>query len=467
MTAADAGSSATRRVVVIGGGLTGLAAAWHLRGHADVRVVEASSRLGGAVRTIDFDGVPFDVGADAFLARQPHAADLARDVGLGDDLVAPATGRVLLARGRRLRRLPEATLMGVPGSVVALARSGAVPLHGVLRAAMEPLVGRPVTAYDVSVAELVGTRFGSAVVDHVVEPLLGGVYAGRADQLSARATVPPLFALASQRSLLRALARRQPGRGRAGRAGGAAAGPVFQTLRGGLSRLVDRLATDLTVDLDRAVTDVRREGDGFAVETGSGLLAADDVVLAVPASVAARLLGDAAPDVAAALSGFTTASVAVVALALDGANLPDASGLLVPRTEGRMVKAATFSTRKWPHHRAHPRTLLRASVGRVDDVRHRDLDDDELVTVVARDLRDLLRHGGSVVRSHVVRWDGALPQYAVGHLDAVAQLHAQVAQVPGLHVGGAALDGVGLAARCADGLRLAESVRARGTRAAT
>ncbi|MEX0952624.1 MAG: protoporphyrinogen oxidase [Nitriliruptoraceae bacterium] len=457
------GSSAPRRVVVIGAGLTGLAAAWHLREHAEVRVLEASSRLGGAVHTIVFDGVPFDVGADAFLARQPHAVGLARQVGLGDDLVAPATSRVLLARGRRLRRLPEATLMGVPGSVLALARSGAVPFRGVLRAGLEPLIGRPVTADDVSVAELVGARFGSAVVDHVVEPLLGGVYAGRADQLSARATVPPLFALASQRSLLRALARRDRSAGGPGHPG-APAGPVFQTLRGGLSTLVDRLAADLDVERDRAVTGVRRDEGGFVVETDAGPQTADDVVMAVPAAVAARLLRDLAPDVAAALSGFTTASVAVVALALEGGRLPDASGLLVPRTEGRMVKAATFSTRKWPHHRDHSRTLLRASVGRVDDERHRDLGDDDLVAAVDRDLRELLRHGGTVAASHVVRWDRALPQYAVGHLDAVADVRDRVARVPGLHVGGAALDGVGLAARCADGQRMAEAVLARTSR---
>lgn len=446
------------RVVVIGGGITGLATARALREHAEVTVLEAAEEVGGQIRTIELAGARLDVGADAMLARQPEAIALAREVGLGDDLVEPRTGSVWLWVRGRLRALPGGTVMGAPTDPVALARSGVLPPGGVLRAAVEPLLPRRELGRDRAVGDLITERYGRAVADLLVEPLLSGVYAGSIDRLSTAATAPMIFSAAQEHrrltSGLRAYRRRAS----------ATAGPVFMTLRGGLSTLVAALADDLgdRVRTATAAVGLHEQPHGWQVETSSGVLEADRVVVVLPAAPAARLVATAAPAVAGALEAFETASVAVVALAYDHAGvapLPEGSGFLVPRSEGRLVKAATWSSRKWPHLADADRFLLRASVGRIDDPRGLELDDDELADRVEAEVRAATGIRVAAVERRVVRWDQAMPQYDVGHLDRVARVREALDEAPsGLHVGGAALDGVGLPARVRDAHRLAGEV---------
>ncbi|MEX0868488.1 MAG: protoporphyrinogen oxidase [Nitriliruptoraceae bacterium] len=458
--------SPRRRIGVVGGGITGLATAWRLRDHADVTVFEASDRLGGAVRTIDFDGAAFDVGADALLARNTPAHAWLADLGFSDDdLVSPATADVLLWRGRRPRRLPEHTMLGAPSDLVALARSTALSPAALARAALEPLVARGPIHEDVSVGEFLSRRFGRAVVDTLVEPLLGGVYAGRADRLSLQAAAAPLWQTATtHRSMLQGLAaarRERP----------ATDGPVFVTVREGLSTLVDRLVGGLGDRVRRSapVTAIEPVDGRWSVRIDHGdAVVVDEVVLAVPAAVAARLLAPVVADVAAPLGAIPTASVAVVALAYvadDTANLPHASGLLVPRRAARLVKAVTFSSKKWPHHAGHPRTLIRASVGRIDDDRHVHLDDESLARQVDHELREMLRFRAPAVRTAVVRWPDALPQYDVGHTARVQHAQQLVAtHAPGVHLAGAAIGGVGVAARIAQADALAAALQSSAKR---
>jgi protoporphyrinogen/coproporphyrinogen III oxidase len=447
------------KVAVIGGGLTGLATAWRLRDDVDVTLLEASDRLGGEIRTVDFAGAPTDVGADAFLARQPEAERLARDVGLGDALVAPTSSQVYLWIGGRLRPLPEGTVLGAPTDVGALVRSGVLSASAVARAAMEPLLPRRTVVGDRSIADLVGERFGREVVDVLVDPLLGGVYAGATERLSAQAATPPIWAAArDHRSLSAGLAAH-----RARTAGDRR--PVFLTVRGGLSRLVDALATPLgdRVRLGTAATGLRRADRGWEVSTTDGTVTADHVVVAVPAAGAARLLASEAPEVARELLGIRTASVGVVALAYDrevAAEVPHGSGFLVPRTEGRLVKAATWTSRKWPHHATRDRFVLRASVGRVDDRRALDLDDDTLADRVDAEVRWATGIGAPARERLVVRWEDALPQYDVGHHARLDRIRHGVRRLPGIHLGGASFGGLGLAARARDAELLAHDVRA-------
>ncbi len=455
------------RVVVVGGGLSGLATAWWLRASADVVVLEAGDRFGGQIRTIDHAGVAFDVGADAFLARRPAAEELWRALGLGDeDLVPAATSRVLLWTRGRLRPLPT-TVLGAPADVGSLLRSGALGPLAAVRAAAEPLLPRRHVAGDRSVADLVGERFGRAVVDVLVEPLLGGVYAGAADRLSAQAAAPAIWdAAQAHRSLLRGLAAQ-----RARSVGDTR--PVFRTVRGGLGRVVDALVGSLGASALRgsAVDGIRRrDGGGFDVEVrGVGgrrgtVHAADELVVALPAARAAALLAPLDPDLGRELGGIRTASVGVVALAYARADarLPAASGVLVPRTGGRLVKAVTIGTRKWPHHAAADRLLVRASVGRVDDDRALRLDDDELAARVDAEVRELLRLPRPATHRTVVRWPDALPQYDVGHLARVERIRAGVRALgDDLTLVGAAYDGVGLSARAAEAASVAASIRAR------
>jgi protoporphyrinogen/coproporphyrinogen III oxidase len=449
------------RVVIVGGGLTGLATAWHLRADAEVTVLEADERLGGQIRTVEHAGVPFDVGADAFLARQPEAEALARAVGFGDDdLVAPATGQVHLWVRERLRPLPDGTVLGAPTDLRAVARARVLSPLGLARAACELALPRRRVVGDRSVADLVTERFGREVADVLVEPLLGGVYAGNADQLGTQAAAPVLWAAAtSHRSLSRGL--------RAHRA--LTAGderPMFLTLRGGLGALVARLADDLgaSVRTGAEVTELAHRGDRWAVATASGVThPADRVVLALPARRAAPLLARQAETVARELSGIRTASVGVVALAYDPADAHDrvaGSGLLVPRTEGRTIKAATFSSSKWPHHADHDHVLVRASVGRIDEHAALAMPDEELLDRVDAEVRWATGIRAPAVQRRLIRWPDALPQYDIGHVQRVDRIRRALRDAPpGLHLAGASYDGVGLAARAREASHLAAAIR--------
>ncbi|MGZ6792813.1 MAG: protoporphyrinogen oxidase, partial [Mycobacteriales bacterium] len=296
------------------------------------------------------------------------------------------------------------------------------------------LPGAPVTE-DVSVGDLVTRRLGREVVQRLVDPLLGGVYAGRADLLSTQATLPQLWPhLAGHRSLLMAA--------RASR-GAPAPGPVFAGVEGGLGHLPPALAAGLDVRLRTTVRALTRTPTGWRLETGSSAdpayLDADAVVLAVPAAPAARLLAGHAP--AEELAGVGYASVGIVTLVLDGPSPGTGSGYLVPAVEGRTTKAVTFTSRKWG--RPGP-AVVRASVGRYGEEVELQRDDDELVAAVLAELRLALGELPPLVDSRVTRWGGGLPQYAVGHLDLVARLRR--ALPPGLAVAGAAYDGVGVPA---------------------
>jgi protoporphyrinogen/coproporphyrinogen III oxidase len=295
----------------------------------------------------------------------------------------------------------------------------------------------------------VASRFGREVVDRLVDPLLGGVYAGRADGLSLRATVPALArALATEGSLLRAAHA-------ASEAAPRTAGPVFATVLGGLGRLPEAVvrAGRLDVRLGLPVRAVARTAGGFRVTAGPvpnpTHLDADAVVVAVPAPKAAAILSDVAPWAAAELRAVEYASVAIVTLAYPAstaAALPQRSGLLVPAGEGRAVKAVTFSSRKWAHLSDGRHVVLRGSVGRYGDERVLHRDDADLADLVAAEVADLAGIAERPVEARVTRWGGALPQYATGHLDRVRRIRDAVAAVPGLAVCGAAYEGVGVPA---------------------
>lgn len=454
---------AVDRVVVVGAGLTGLTAAWRLRDGHHVTVLEASDRVGGEIHTIELAGTPFDVGADAFLARQPEAEHLARELGFDDeDLVAPGTSRVRLWIDGQLRPLPGATVLGAPSDLRALWRSKVLGPGGFCRAALEPLVPRRKVVGDRSVGDLVGERFGPRVVERLVEPLLGGVYAGRADRLSAQMAAAPIWAAAQQhRSLAVALRRRRRQTVPDDR-------PVFLTLRGGLRRLTQRLRSELgeRLVLGAEVVGIERRGQRWEIQTSTGdTHLADAVVIAVPAPISAGLVEGLSRETARELAGIKTASVGVVALAyprppalLEGLT---GSGILVPRSAGRVVKAITVSSAKWPHHAEHDAVLLRASVGRVDDDEPLRWDDDVLLERVDREVREMTGLHMPPSASHIQRWWHALPQHDVGHRARIDRIrHALGRDAPGVFVGGAALDGVGLAARVRDANELAERVRA-------
>lgn len=443
-------------VVIVGGGISGLAAAYRLRQllgpSARLTIVEQSDRLGGKLRTVDLDGVPTDVGAEAFVVRNPAAVNLVDELGLTDRLVHPERASATIHAGGATVSLPKRTFLGVPAGADAV--RDVLSADGVARVAAESTLPplRLADDEDVSVGTVLADRLGRELVDHLVEPLLGGVYAGRVDRLGLRATMPALVAkLAETGSLTAAAGGLLP-------SAGGTPKPVFGALRGGMTVLVETLAAQAKPELRLGTTTraLTRTATGWRLELGSAprpeFLDADAVVLAVPPPSARRLLADVAPAAANAYAGIELGSMAVVSMVLPAdVTLPGASGVLLAVGERHRdgtpftAKAFTFTSRKW----GGDRVRLRASVGRVGEEQTLRRDEDALLADVLADLAELSGVETTPIAWTVTKWGGGLPQYGVGHTAAVAGIERAVGELPGLAVAGAVFRGVGIPA-CVD-----------------
>lgn len=416
------------KVAVVGAGVAGLTAAYELqqRGH-QVVVLEASDQVGGKLRTAEVADATVDVGAEAMLARRPEGVDLARSLGL--PIVHPTSASSRIWTRDALRPMPP-SVMGAPTDLTALAASGVLTSAGLARA-QAPVEVWPED--DVTVGDLVAARFGDEVTERLVEPLLGGVYAGRARHISARAATPQLLRPAG------------PVTG---------SGPVFAGIPGGMGQLPQALAERLDVRLGTPVLALTRSEAAWDVDGETY----DAVVLATPAPATAALLREVAPAAAEDLAAIESASVAVVTFAFDGLVTEHSSGFLVPPIDGRAIKASTFSFNKWEWVReaGDGLQILRTSLGRAGEtLSGSDLD---LIDSSLADLERAIGTLATVVDVHVQRWDDALPQYALGHLDRVARIRDAVAALPGLALCGAAYDGVGIPAVIASAQKAVASV---------
>jgi protoporphyrinogen/coproporphyrinogen III oxidase len=474
-------SAALPHVVIVGGGIAGLAAAFFLRDEpVRVTVLEGSPRLGGKLSVSEVAGVPVDEGAEALLVTRPEGTGLIAEAGLAGDRVAPGTTSSAVWTLGALRPLPRRQFMGVPSDLGELAQSGVVSGAGAARASQDLELPPTARDGDVPVAAFVAARFGAEVVDRLVDPLLGGVYAGRSCDLSFDATMPALAAASRRyRSLAEAAGSLLPPAG-----GTRSGGSVFTSLAGGLGQLPAVLAKASgaevrTATMTRALSpapgtrDAPAAGPLWRLAVGSAaaeeLIDADAVILAVPARPAARLLAGV-PGASAAVTAFgeiSYASMAIVTLAYPRSAFPGAfsgapagsglaalgwSGYLVPAVDGRAVKAVTFSSVKWPHLAqatapgAEPLEIVRCSVGRIGEETLLQRADEELAALAAAELAAATGVHGAPAAHRITRWGGALPQYTVGHLDRVARIRAAVAAQPGLAVCGAAYEGVGIPA---------------------
>jgi oxygen-dependent protoporphyrinogen oxidase len=457
------------RVVVVGGGIAGLAAAYFLRDlAASVTVLEGSPGIGGKLAVAQVAGHQVDVGAEALLARRPEATGIITELGLADQMVHPGTTMARLWTRGEFRSLPRRQFMGVPGDFAELEDSAILSPAGLARAREDSALPATRREGDVTVASYVGARFGSEVVDRLVEPLLGGVYAGRADQLSYEATLPAL-AQASRRhaSLARSVTDLLPPATVQAAPGPPA--PVFATLTGGAGTLPAALAaaSGAQVRTNATVRELARTGArGWRLTVGPTIapvqIEADAVVLALPARPASRLVAQVpgAAGAAADLAAIEYASMAIVTLAYQASAFPEplaGSGYLVPAVDGRPVKAVTFSTVKWPHllaGRNGELHVIRCSLGRIGEEAILQRDDADLARLAAADLAAATGVKGVPVDSRVTRWGGGLPQYTVGHLDRVGRIRGWAAATGSLAVCGAAYDGIGIPA-CIASARLA------------
>ncbi|MEU0166177.1 protoporphyrinogen oxidase [Streptomyces iakyrus] len=452
------------QVVVIGAGIAGLAAAHRLleRG-ARVTVLEASGRVGGKLLPGEVAGARVDLGAESMLARRPEAVALAREVGLADRLQPPATATASLWTRGALRPFPKGHVMGVPGTASALA--GVVSEEGLARIERDAELPRTEVGDDVAVGEYVAQRLGREVVDRLLEPMLGGVYAGDAYRISMRSAVPQLFQVARTHTSLTEGVRELQAKAAVAQQ----TGPVFMGIRGGIGTLPLAVADSVRARggeiLTRTpVTELRRTPEGgWQVRSGQREWRADAVVLAAPAPAAARLLRAENPAAAAELDGVEYASMALITLAYrrDETALPDGSGFLVPPVDGRTIKASTFASQKWGWIAEENPDLvvLRTSVGRYGETEILQRDDTELADVSRQDLKAATGLDATPVATRVTRWDDGLPQYPVGHHARVARVREHIARLPGLAVCGAPYDGVGIPACIASAYAAVDQLR--------
>ncbi|MDR7483312.1 MAG: protoporphyrinogen oxidase [Armatimonadota bacterium] len=457
-------------VVVIGGGIAGLAAAHRLVSDARARdagvtctVVEADPRLGGKLHTEVVDGCIVECGPDAFLAAKPWARDLCAALGLADRLIATRPGRgVYVAYRGRLRPLPDGLVLGIPTRPDLLVRAGLLSPADALRAAADLLLPRAREAADEPVGRLLRRRLGAAVVDRLAAPLLAGIYAGDADALSVQATFPQLRQWERRhRSLILAgLAQRRTGRAadehRQGDGANTPPGaPVFLSLAGGMAELVDALRAALQhraalltgTPVVRIVRPDPREA-AYALYLGDGrILRAQALVLATPAFVAADLLAGFAPAAAAVLRDIPYASTAAVTLAYRRAEVAhplDGHGFVVARGEPVQITACSWVSSKWPGRAPPGIALVRCYFGRAGADAIVAADDATLVETARRDLRLVMGLDATPRIAHVARWPHAMPQYTPGHLDRLAAAETVLAGLPHLALAGAGYRGVGV-----------------------
>jgi oxygen-dependent protoporphyrinogen oxidase len=464
-----------RRVVVVGGGISGLAAAWELSRAAlstvdppEIVVLEGSDRLGGMLRSDDLAGRVVDMGADGFLGRRPEAFELCREVGLEDRLVPiAARGASVWSRGQ-LRVLPEGHAMGIPTRFWPTARSGLLGIGGSVALARDALLPRPDVRGpigDRAIGPLVARKLGRKVVDQLADPLIGGIHAGSVDDMSAAAVFPPLLAAAHRRgSLMRALRAETPAPDPDGP-------PLFWALEGGMAALVQALSTALdrrgvTLKLSSPVDGLERDGNSWTL-TGAHDLRTDAAVLTLAAPVAAQLLRPHDDEAAALLASIDYASVTVVTFRAPSECVPTdlfGTGFLVPRHsapkrgEHFAVTACTYLDRKWPHLGREGEVLLRASLGRIDDARADQWTDEDCAVRAWDELGALTGITGQPTEWLVARHPRAFPQYRVHHLLRTAGVEAAVARLGGVAVAGSAYHGVGIPACIASGRAAARAV---------
>ncbi|WP_428114795.1 protoporphyrinogen oxidase [Candidatus Poriferisodalis sp.] len=472
------------RVIVIGGGVTGLTAAYrllHPDGGAepapdapDVVLLESTDRLGGKILSTPFLGRSVDEGADAFLLRVPWASNLCAELGISTEYISPAASGASVVHGRAAEShtelgsspLPDGLVAGVPTRLGPLWRSPLLGRSAALRAAMDYVLPRTRMhrGSAASVGDIVSARLGSAVAARVVDPLLGSISAGDVNRIDAATSAPMLgTALGRSRSLMRGLRAVQPAP--TGASGAVSPAPIFASFAGGMGKLVDTLREritrcDLRLGVDvravrRAELDEFESGRPLVVETATQTLDADAVIVTAPAHAASRMLA-AAPAAADALGRIDYASVAVVTLGVRAQDVEGEfaeAGFLVARSTGLLTTACSFGTSKWPQWSDGEHVVLRVSVGRDNDDRHTKMSDielrDALIAELSRlpTLRALGDRPDAVADWRVSRWERSLPQYRPGHSDLIDRVDSALAHdLPGVVVAGAACRGLGIPA---------------------
>jgi protoporphyrinogen/coproporphyrinogen III oxidase len=451
-------------VAIIGGGISGLSAAYALhKRQVPYLLLEAGRSLGGVIRTETRDGFLLEGGPDSMLAQKPEGIALCRELGLGDRLVPtnPDLRSVYILHRRKLHPLPEGMMLAVPTKILPFARSGLFSWPGKLRMGLDLVIPGRNGRGDESIASFLRRRFGQEAVERLGEPLLAGIHAGDPERLSILATFPRFRDLERQHG---SLVRGMWATPRPKAAPGGKPPAAFYSLRGGLREMVDALV--LRLDREQiwtkaAVLAVSRTDHGFSLAVEGGeTVSADRVIVAAPGPRVAPALQGLVPGAARVVGAIPFASSATVLLGYrreDVGHPLDGYGMVVPLTEGLRTTALSFVSTKFPHRAPAGHVLLRGFLGGVRDAEVMQLSDEEMVETVKRDMAGILALRGQPVMSRVFRWPGGTPQLEVGHIARMAAVDEEVASVPGLFLTGAGLRSTGIPDSVADGTRAGEA----------
>lgn len=459
----------TFHVTVVGGGITGLAAAFYLQKAGSdpqrpirLTLLEASDRLGGKVYTVYRDGFIIEQGPDSLLARKPAGQQLIADLGLAHDTVRNETGQSYILHDHRLYAIPEGAVMGIPTKWTPFAVTPLFSPAGKLRALLgDLLLPRSPQQADQSAGQFFRRRLGNEVVERLIEPLLSGIYAGNIDQLSLMSTFPQFYHQEQKyRSLMIGMKKMAPPVKKDAKPQGA-----FMTLRQGLSYLVSAIADQLpqdTIRLRQPVDKLHRQSDGryrLTLADGS-TMETDAVILAVPYRQAAHILADSLLSDLPPEAPPTSVATVALAFEADDINIPyEGTGFVVPRNSPYTITACTWTHKKWPHTTPEGKVLIRCYVGRAGDDAIVNESDATIVQQVIQDLTSITPIKGEPLFSVITRWKNGMPQYAVGHQQWLRQLYQHVEQhFPGVRLAGSSYEGIGLPDCIAQGKKAAEAV---------
>ena len=456
-------------VVIVGGGIAGLAAAYELhKRDVPFLLVERAARPGGVIRTEQVDGFTLEAGPDALLIQKPEAIRLAEEIGLGDRLVPTNPPRLAYIQRRgRLYPLPAASVLGIPTQIAPFVATRLFTWPGKIRMGMELFIPRRTDPGDESIGSFMARRFGSEALAYLAEPLLAGIHAGDVDRLSVNALFPR-FAEAERTygSLLRAfrLPHRhapQPPPSGSTQSRGPAAGPLhgaapgrkaegaFKSFREGLGLMVDTLVSRLPPDAVRFGTNVIRveKGTAYRVVSDTGAFDARAVILAAPAFAVGSIVSDLDAELARVCGEVQYASSATISYAFRRADVRHSltgSGYVVPRVENSPILAASWMSSKWPGRAPDGSVLLRVFVGGARDPQALSHSDDELIARGLAAIRPVLGVTGDPLIARVYRYERANAQHEVGHLDRIARVDRALERHPGLFVTGSGFRGTGI-----------------------
>ncbi|GGA73657.1 protoporphyrinogen oxidase [Ornithinibacillus halotolerans] len=442
-------------IVIIGGGITGLSAAYYLQKSIqeknlpyEIKLIEASNRLGGKIDTLKRDGFIIERGPDSIIVRKKPGVKLVEELGLKDKMIRNGTGQSYILVNGELHKMPKGAFMGIPKDIEGFLESELVSPEGKKRALLDLEMGKGEEEADQSLGAFLRRRLGDELVENEIEPLLAGIYSGDIDEMSLMATFPNFYHLVQKYgSLIKGLQETIP---TPPKPTGKKVPGVFFSFKEGLGIVVDKLVEKLneeSITMEKAVTHIEKIDSGYQLSLSDGeIVTASAVIATTPHQTIPKMFNDI--EFLNVLTDVPSSSVANVALAFDQSAIKqdiDGTGFVVSRNNDYRITACTWTHKKWPTTTPEGKALIRCYVGRPNDQEVVDLPDEELINIVLHDLNKTMNITAKPEFSVISRWKNVMPQYTVGHLERIEKVRDEANKhLPGVFLAGSSFEGVGI-----------------------